>query len=49
MKNSITRRMDELTSEQIDRLVHLATHSEDRIQIEDQIAQRAGLDPGYVQ
>ena len=48
MKNSITRRMDELTSEQIDRLVHLATHSEDRIQIEDQIAQRAGLDPGYV-
>jgi len=48
MKNSVTRRMDELTSEQIDRLVHLATHSEDRIQIEDQIAQRAGLNPGYV-
>jgi len=48
MKNSVTRRMDELTSEQIDRLVHLATHSDDRIQVEDQIAQRAGLDPGYV-
>ena len=48
MKNSVTRRMDELTSEQIDRLVHLATHSEDRMQIEDQIAQRAGLNPGYV-
>ena len=40
--------MDELTTEQIDRLVHLANNSDDRIQIEDEIARRAGLEPGYV-
>ena len=48
MKNCLTRRMDELTPVQIDRLVHLATKSEERIQVEDEIARRSGLDPGYV-
>ena len=48
LKNCLTRRMDELTPDQIDRLVHLATNSEDRIQVEDEIARRSGLDPGYV-
>ena len=48
MKNCLTRRMDELTPVQIDRLVHLATNSDDRIQVEDEIARRSGLDPGYV-
>ncbi len=48
LKNCLTRRMDELTPIQIDRLVHLATNSEDRIQVEDEIARRSGLDPGYV-
>jgi len=48
LKNCLTRRMDELTPAQIDRLVHLATNSEDRIQVEDEIARRSGLDPGYV-
>lgn len=48
LKNCLTRRMDELTPVQIDRLVHLATNSEDRIQVEDEIARRSGLDPGYV-
>ena len=48
LKNSLTRRMDELTPEQINRLIHLATNSDERIQVEDEIARRAGLDPGYV-
>ena len=48
MKNCLTRRMDELTPVQIERLVHLATNSDDRIQVEDEIARRSGLDPGYV-
>ncbi|MEC9118742.1 MAG: HD domain-containing protein [Candidatus Thermoplasmatota archaeon] len=48
LKNCLTKRMDELTPAQIDRLVHLATNSEDRIQVEDEIARRSGLDPGYV-
>ena len=40
--------MDELTPVQIERLVHLATNSDDRIQVEDEIARRSGLDSGYV-
>ena len=48
MKNCLTRRMDELTPVQIERLVHLATNSDDRIQVEDEIARRSGLDSGYV-
>ena len=48
MKNCLTRRMDELTSVQIERLIHLATNSDERIQVEDEIARRSGLEAGYV-
>ena len=48
MKNCLTRRMDELTSFKIDRLVHLATTSDERIQVEDETARRCGLEAGYV-
>jgi len=40
--------MDELDSNQIDRLIHLATNSDERIQVEDEIARRSGLESGYV-
>tara|TARA_B100001996_G_scaffold223269_1_gene171762 strand:+ start:183 stop:1499 length:1317 start_codon:yes stop_codon:yes gene_type:complete len=48
LKNCVTRRMEELTSDQIDRLVFLATNADERIQVEDEIARRSGLDAGYV-
>jgi len=48
LKNCLTRRMDELDSNQIDRLIHLATNSDERIQVEDEIARRSGLESGYV-
>jgi len=48
LKNCVTRRMEELTSDQIDRLVFLATNADERIQVEDEIASRSGLDAGYV-
>ncbi|HJM67110.1 MAG TPA: HD domain-containing protein, partial [Candidatus Thalassarchaeaceae archaeon] len=43
LKNCVTRRMEELTSDQIDRLVFLATNADERIQVEDEIARRSGL------
>ena len=48
LKNCLTRRMEELSPDQIERLVHLATNADERIQVEDEIARRAGLEPGYV-
>jgi hypothetical protein len=48
MKVCLSRRMEQLSDEQIERLVNLARDSEARRAIEDDIAYRAGLNPGYV-
>lgn len=48
MKVCLSRRMEQLSDEQIERLVNLARDSEARRAIEDDIAYRSGLDPGYV-
>ena len=48
MKVCLSRRMEQLSDEQIERLVNLARDSEARRAIEDDIAYRSCLDPGYV-
>ncbi|MEE3201059.1 MAG: HD domain-containing protein [Candidatus Thermoplasmatota archaeon] len=48
LKVATSRRQEELSSSQIQRLVEIATSSEKRREIEDDLAHRAGLQPGYV-
>tara|TARA_B100000959_G_scaffold284873_1_gene357735 strand:- start:1210 stop:2607 length:1398 start_codon:yes stop_codon:yes gene_type:complete len=48
MKVCLSRRMEQLSTDQIDRLVNLASDSDSRRTVEDDIAYRSGLDPGYV-
>ena len=48
LKVCITRRRDELTDEQVERLVKLASDSEARRAVEDEIAARAKVPEGYV-
>ncbi len=48
LKVCITRRRDELTDEQVNRLVKLASDSEARRAVEDEIAARAKVPEGYV-
>lgn len=48
MKISTSRRKQDLPKETIDRLIDLASNSAKRIELEDEIAKRAGLDEGYV-
>jgi len=48
MKISTSRRKQDLPKETIDRLIDLASNSTKRIELEDDIAKRAGLDEGYV-
>lgn len=48
LKVATSRRQDELNAGQIERLVEIATDSEKRRQVEDDLAHRAGLPPGYV-
>ena len=47
-KVAASRRQEELTNDQVSRLVELAQSSEKRREIEDDIAHRAGLPAGYV-
>ena len=48
LKVATSRRQEELSSSQIHRLVEIATSSEKRREIEDDLAHRAGLELGYV-
>ncbi len=48
LKVCLSRRMQELTEDQVDRLVALANDSASRRALEDKIAYRAGVEPGYV-
>jgi len=48
MKISTSRRKQDLPKETIDRLIDLASNSTKRIELEDEIAKRAGLAEGYV-
>ena len=48
LKVATSRRQEELSSSQIQRLVEIATSSEKRREIEDDLAHRAGLELGYV-
>ena len=47
-KVASTYRRDDLTSEQVNSLVNIATDIDHRRSVEDDIASRAGLEPGYV-
>ena len=47
-KVASTYRRDDLSNEQINSLVKIATDTDHRRSVEDDIASRAGLDPGYV-
>ena len=48
LKVATSRRQEELNTEQIERLVEIAQNSSKRREVEDDIAHRAGLEPGYV-
>jgi HD superfamily phosphohydrolase len=48
LKVCITRRAEDFSDAQIKRLIHLAQNSEERIQIEDEICRRAGVQEGFV-
>jgi hypothetical protein len=48
LKVCLSRRMQELTEDQVNRLVALANDSDSRRALEDEIAYRAGVEPGYV-
>jgi HD superfamily phosphohydrolase len=48
LKVCYSRRREELTTHQIERLLEIATNPESRRQFEDDLAHRAGLPPGYV-
>lgn len=48
LKVCVTRRADEFDAEQIARLIYLAQNGDERREIEDEIARRAGIQEGYV-
>jgi HD superfamily phosphohydrolase len=48
MKISTSRRKQDLPEETVQKLIHLASNSSGRIELEDEIAKRAGLEEGYV-
>ena len=48
MNISTSRRRQDLPEETIEKLIYLASNSSQRIELEDEIAKRAGLDEGYV-
>ena len=48
LKVAASRRQDELSTTQIQQLVEIAQNSEKRREVEDDLAHRAGLPPGYV-
>jgi HD superfamily phosphohydrolase len=48
LKISTSRRKQDLPEETIEKLIRLASNSSERIELEDKIAKRAGLDEGYV-
>tara|TARA_B110000008_G_scaffold99396_1_gene102201 strand:- start:8788 stop:10104 length:1317 start_codon:yes stop_codon:yes gene_type:complete len=48
LKVATSRRRQDLTDEIIERLVDLASNSEKRIEFENEIANRAGIEEGYV-
>jgi hypothetical protein len=48
LKVCLTRRKDDLSPEQIEHLASIANDSNTRRELEDDIAFRAGLEPGYV-
>jgi HD superfamily phosphohydrolase len=48
LKISTSRRKQDLPEETIEKLIRLASNSSERIELEDKIAERAGLDEGYV-
>jgi len=48
LKVCCSRRREELSPEQIERLLDIATNPDSRRQYEDDLAHRAGLQPGYV-
>ncbi len=48
LKICFSRRKEDLSSEQVDSLVSIANDHKKRRELEDEIAFRSGLDPGYV-
>ena len=48
LKVCCSRRREELSPEQVERLLDIATNPDSRRQYEDDLAHRAGLQPGYV-
>ncbi len=48
LKISASRRKQDLSEEIVDKLINLASKSNERIELEDEIAKRAGLEAGYV-
>lgn len=48
LKVCLSRRKEDLNDEQIERLLSIAKNPESRRDLEDDIAYRAGLEPGYV-
>ena len=48
LKVCLSRRKDDMSPEQIEKLVSIANDLRSRREIEDDIAFRAGLEPGYV-
>ena len=48
LKVCCSRRREELNPQQVERLLDIATNPESRRQFEDDLAHRAGLQPGYV-
>ena len=48
LKVCLSRRKQDLSEDDITLLTELASNSKKRIDLEDEIARRAGLEPGYV-
>ena len=48
LKVATSRRQGDLSESQIERLVEIANSSKKRREVEDDLAHRAGLEPGYV-
>ena len=48
LKVCLSRRREDLSEDQVERIVSLQKDSESRRALEDEIAHRSGLEPGYV-
>ena len=48
LKVCLSRRKEDMTQEQVERLAKAANNLAERRELEDDIAYRAGLEPGYV-